>query len=191
MMTTAANGTAHAPWQRAPEPREAREPTDRSGSPLVVLAQQMHARGHAVHARSAPRHETGDPDLVRRAAEFLGQVLIPPGGRSRHAYIRLYETVGSLFVEVTQLAPGSYDETTGRLGGQRMIDSVGRWAAANHHVLSVRRGPRDRLRIAVMLRRRCLERTEELVPGTPGGGLAVEPWHAAPRGRRLLGSRVG
>jgi hypothetical protein len=124
-----------------------------TAAPSVAdLAEALRAAGHVVHARWATTGDDASAPLVRSAEEFLERVLaFSEVTASKHAYIRLYRSTQSLFLEVTQLAPESFRVITQDPAAHDTFDSIRRWAATSGHALSVRRGPRSQLRIAVMI----------------------------------------
>jgi hypothetical protein len=119
---------------------------------LADLADHLRDKGHVVYARCAhtPCHDTHQ--LVSTAAHFFEQALaLSKGINSSHAYIRLEHSTQSLFLEVTQLAPESFNLVARDTAAHHTLDALNNWAIANNHLLSVRPGPRDQLRIAVTI----------------------------------------
>jgi hypothetical protein len=138
-------------WTIAPHPGGLAGP-DTSTS-LAALTAELQRAGHVVHARYADRR-CGDDSrrVVGLAHHFLGLALaLTEAAASNHAYIRLYQSRHSLFVEVTHLAPRSFHRVADDPDGQAALDALAEWACFGGHVLSVRRGPRGQLRIAAMI----------------------------------------
>jgi hypothetical protein len=138
-------------------------PTDAPGTPagaearlgpsLGDLADELRDRGHAVHAKYAGTRSHEDPELVGTAIHFVEQTLaLSTVTKSRHAYIRLYHSTELLFLEVTPLRPRPVNPSSPDVDAQHAIDELNQWAVDHDHLLSVRRGPRGQLKIALMVK---------------------------------------
>lgn len=119
---------------------------------LADLADRLRDNGHVVHARYANSLGRDSQQLVGAAQQFFERALaLSRATETSHAYIRLYQSSQSLFLEVTQLTPRSFNAVAHSTDAQQTLEALDRWATANGHILSVRRGPRSQLRIAVMI----------------------------------------
>ena len=93
-----------------------------------------------------------------RAARFIDAALTVGGAaRSGRAYIRLSCSRGLLFVEVTRLAPGTFDALMVDSAAMNALQELRAWAEESAQALTIERGPRDQFRITVVLE-----------PGSPG-----------------------
>jgi hypothetical protein len=141
-----------------PLPRGGQPPTttnhrDPTLSPaLQELADTLRDQGHSVHTASVQPSSTDDHQLARCAAHFVGQALaLSEAACSVRAHIRVYHSNGLLFLEVTQLRPRSFESATRHRSCRDALNGLREWATTHGHVLSIRRGPRDQLRIALMV----------------------------------------
>jgi hypothetical protein len=125
--------------------------TSRSAT-LSDLADALRDAGHIVHTRCAtpcnyePRHIVSTGEHFFERALALSELTA-----SRHAHIRVYRSSESLFLEVTQLMPESFRLAARDRAVQDALDELDHWALTDHLALSVRRGPRNQLRVAVMI----------------------------------------
>jgi hypothetical protein len=126
---------------------------DRTLSPaLQELADTLRDQGHSVHTASVQPSSTDDHRLARCAAQFVGQALtLSAAARSVRAHIRVYHSNGLLFLEVTQLRPRSFESAARHRSCRVVLKELSEWATGQGHLLSIRRGPRDQLRIALMV----------------------------------------
>ncbi len=126
--------------------------TTRSFAGLTELTDALREAGYVVHARCAKPCDHEPRDLVRTAEQFLTRALTPSDAiGSGHAYVRVYRSTESLFLEVTQLMPESFRLAALDPDAQTTLDELHHWACAGAHVLSVRPGPRNQLRVAAMI----------------------------------------
>ena len=126
--------------------------TTRSIAGITELAEALRDAGYIVHTRCAKPCDHEPRDLIRAAEHFLRRALAPSEAiASRHAYVRVYRSTESLFLEVTQLMPESFRLAARDSAAQSTLDELHRWARAGDHILSVRQGPRNQLRVAAMI----------------------------------------
>ena len=119
---------------------------------LEELADSLRARGHSVHTASVQPSSIDDQRLAPCAAHFFGQALgLSEATGSVRAHIRVYLSNGLLFLELTQLTPRSFESATRLRSGRDALNQLCNWATTHGHVLSIRRGPRDQLRLALMV----------------------------------------
>lgn len=119
---------------------------------LQELAHTLRDQGHSVHTASVHPSSTDDHRLAPCAAHFFGQALsLFEATQSVRAHIRVYHSNGLLFLEVTQLKPCSFESATRERAGRDALNELSEWAEGHGHLLSIRRGPRDQLRIALMV----------------------------------------
>ena len=91
-------------------------------------------------------------DLIDRAARFIDAALTVAGTAwSGRAYIRLSCSRGVLFVEVTRLAPGTFDALMVDNAALNALEELRAWARESAQALTIERGPRDQFRITVVL----------------------------------------
>jgi hypothetical protein len=127
-------------------------PPTRSFAGLTELTDALRDAGYVVHTRCAKACDHEPRDLVHTAEQFLGRALAPSDAiASGHAYVRVYRSTESLFLEVTQLMPESFRLAARDAAAQTTLDELHHWACAGDHVLSVRPGPRNQLRVAAMI----------------------------------------
>jgi hypothetical protein len=106
--------------------------------------------GHAVVDAFGISCKCGD--LMDRAARFIDAALTVDGAaRSGRAYIRLSCSRGFLFVEVTRLAPGTFDALMVDSAAMNSLQELRAWAEESAQSLTIERGPRDQFRITVVL----------------------------------------
>jgi hypothetical protein len=136
---------------RLPRPRI--NPRDASlGPALQHLADALRDRGHSVHTASVHPPSTDDDQLAADAAYFFDQALgLSDAASSRRAHIRVYRSNTLLFLEVTQLKPHSYDAATRHSATHDALHELNEWSRRRDRPLSIRRGPRDQLRIALLM----------------------------------------
>jgi hypothetical protein len=140
----------HAPTDAPETPAWADARLDPS---LGDLADELRDRGHAVHAKYAGTRSHEDHQLVGIAIQFIERTLaLSTVTESRHAYIRLYHSTDLLFLEVTPLRPRPVNPCSPDTDAQHDLDELNRWAVDHDHLLSVRRGPRGQLKIALMVK---------------------------------------
>lgn len=154
MIDQIADQRGSSPASASPiKPITTRACTDtRVGPTLSELADALRDSGHAVRAEYANTPRREDQQLVGTAIHFFEQTLaLSKATKSSHAYIRLYHSTDVLFLEVTQLRPKTFNLASHSTDAQHSIDELSRWAARNDHALSVRRGPRGQLKIALMV----------------------------------------
>ena len=138
-----------APRASAP-PTNGRDTT--LGPGLQQLADTLRAQGHSVHTASIHPPWTDDRQLASHAAYFFDQALkLSRATHSRRAHIRVYHSNTSLFLEVTQLRPNSFESATRLTSARDTLDQLNEWSRRHDHPLSIRRGPRDQLRIALLI----------------------------------------
>src|SRR5689334_739142 len=91
-------------------------------------------------------------NLLNRAAGFVDGALKLAGcPRSGHAYIRVSCAHQLVFIEVTHLGPGTFDAVTVDPVAVAALDALRTWTVGIGRSFSVERGPRDQLRISVVL----------------------------------------
>jgi hypothetical protein len=91
-------------------------------------------------------------DLIDQAVRFINATLTMAGtARSGRAYIRLSCSRGLLFVEVTRLAPGTFDALMVDNAAMNALEELRAWARESAQALTIERGPRDQFRITVLL----------------------------------------
>ena len=126
--------------------------TTRSFAGLTELTDALRDAGYVVHTRCAKPCDHEPRHLVQTAEHFLRRALAPSDAiGSGHAYVRVYRSTESLFLEVTQLMPESFRLAARDPDAQTTLDELHHWACAGDHVLSVRPGPRNQLRVAAMI----------------------------------------
>jgi hypothetical protein len=119
---------------------------------LQELADTLRDQGHSVHTASVHPSSIDDHQLAPCAAHFFGQALsLSEATQSVRAHIRVYHSNGLLFLEVTQLKPCTFESATRQRAGRDPLNELSEWAEGHGHLLSIRRGPRDQLRIALMV----------------------------------------
>ena len=91
-------------------------------------------------------------NLLNRAAGFVdGALKLAGRPRSGHAYIRLSRAHQLVFIEVTLLGPGTFDAVTVDPVAVAALAALRTWTLGVGRSFSVERGPRDQLRISVVL----------------------------------------
>jgi hypothetical protein len=91
-------------------------------------------------------------NLLDRAAGFVDGALKLAGcPRSGHSYIRVSCAHQLVFIEVTHLRPGTFDALTIDPVAVAAVDALRTWTLGIGRSFSVERGPRDQLRISVVL----------------------------------------
>jgi hypothetical protein len=91
-------------------------------------------------------------ELVDRAARFVDAALAGTSpARSGRAYIRLSCSRGLLFVEVTDLRPGTFDAVMVDRAAMVALDELRAWAHDFAQKVSIERGPRDQFRVTLLL----------------------------------------
>ena len=114
------------------------------------LVDALREGGHAVADELAVSCKCGN--LMDRAARFIDAALTVEGApRSGRAYIRLSCARGLLFVEVTRLAPGTFDALMVDDVAMDALEQLQTWAGESAQALTIERGPRDQFRITVVL----------------------------------------
>jgi hypothetical protein len=120
---------------------------------LQELADTLRDQGHSVHTASVHPPLVDDHQLASWAAHFFGQALsLSEATQSVRAHIRVYHSNGLLFLEATQLKPRSFESAARQRSGHDALNGLKEWAEGHGHLLSIRRGPRDQLRIALMIK---------------------------------------
>jgi len=121
---------------------------DRISSALI---EELREVGCAVVDESGPSAcKCGD--VLDRAAAFVDAALRVAGRpTSGHAYIRLSCAQESLFVEVTHLGPGTFAAVAVDDAAGAALDELRTWARGTGRSVSVERGPRDQLRLSMVL----------------------------------------
>jgi hypothetical protein len=115
------------------------------------LVDQLRDSGHAVGDElGISTCRCGD--LVDRAARFVDAALAGTRpARSGRAYIRLSCSRGCLFVEVTDLRPGTFHAVMSNDAAMVALDELRAWAHDVAEDLAIERGPRDQFRITMLL----------------------------------------
>jgi hypothetical protein len=115
------------------------------------LVDGLRASGHAVvDELGISTCQCGE--LVDRAARFVDAALAPAGAaRSGRAYIRLSCSRGVLFVEVTDLRPGTFDAVMADDTAMVAFAELRAWAQDVTQDLVLERGPRDQFRVTLLL----------------------------------------
>ena len=91
-------------------------------------------------------------DLMDCAVRFVDAALALAGcPRSGRAYIRFSCSRKLLFVEVTHLGPGTFDAVMADDTAMIALDELRAWARGTGRSLTIERGPRDQLRITIVL----------------------------------------
>jgi hypothetical protein len=91
-------------------------------------------------------------DLMDAAVRFVDAALALAGcPSSGRAYIRFSCSRKLLFVEVTHLGPGTFNAVMADDTAMTALDELRAWARGSGRSLSIERGPRDQLRITVVL----------------------------------------
>ena len=108
--------------------------------------------GYAVDLDASGMSACDSADLVDGAADFVDSALTVAGSpTSGRAYIRFSCSRGRLFVEVTHLGCGTFDDLLREDAAVTGLEQLRAWAAMPGRSLNVDRGPRDRLRISSIL----------------------------------------
>jgi len=90
-------------------------------------------------------------ELVDRAARFVDAALAGvSSARSSRAYIRLSCSRGVLFVEITDLCPGTFDAVMVDDRAMVAFDELRAWAQDFEQDLVFERGPRDQFRVTLL-----------------------------------------
>jgi hypothetical protein len=114
------------------------------------LAEELRDVGCAVDDSCISACKCGK--LLDRAAGFVDGALKLAGcPRSGHAYIRVSCAHQLAFVEVTHLGPGTFDALTVDEVAAAALDALRTWTLGIGRSFAVERGPRDQLRISVVL----------------------------------------
>ena len=114
------------------------------------LVDALREGGHAVADELGISCTCGD--LMDRAARFVEAALTVDGTeRSGRAYIRLSCARGLLFVEVTRLAPGTFDAIIGDRAAMLALEELRESARVSAQALTIEPGPRNQFRITVVL----------------------------------------
>ena len=114
------------------------------------LVDALREGGHAVADELGISCTCGD--LMDRAARFVDAALTVDGNeQSGRAYIRLSCSRGLLFVEVTRLAPGTFDAIIGDSAAMVAVEDLRESARVSAHALTIEPGPRSQFRITVVL----------------------------------------
>jgi hypothetical protein len=114
------------------------------------LVDALREGGHAVVDELGISCRCGD--LMDRAARFIDAALTVDGtARSGRAYIRLSCSRGLLFVEVTGLAPGTFDALLVDGAAMIALEELRAWAREYAQALTIEPGPRNQFRITVVL----------------------------------------
>jgi len=115
-----------------------------------TLVDALREGGHAVVDELGISCTCGD--LMDRAARFIDAALTVDGtARSGRAYIRLSRSRGLLFVEVTRLAPGTFDALILDSAAMNALEELRAWARESAQALTIEPGPRNQFRITVVL----------------------------------------
>jgi hypothetical protein len=114
------------------------------------LVDALREGGHAVVDELGISCRCGD--LMDRAARFIDAALTVDGAaRSGRAYVRLSCSRGLLFVEVTRLAPGTFDSLVLESAAMIALEELRAWAREHAQSLTIEPGPRNQFRITVVL----------------------------------------